>query len=66
LIGTESTLYYTRIKDQFNVEVDNYIIPNPQNPGGTESRSVTVINEEETGKSFAFLLPVAIYLSYKF
>lgn len=66
LIGTECTLYYTKLRDRSNVEVDHYIIPNPGNSTATESRSLSVINEEDTGKSFAFLLPVAIYLSFKF
>ncbi len=66
LIGTECTLYYTKLRDRFNVEIDNYFILNSDNSNITSSRSLSVINEEDNGKSFAFLLPVAIYLSFKF
>jgi|GEM_PF-1536700 hypothetical protein len=66
LIGTECTLYYTKLNDRFNVEIDNYLVPNSNDTNFTRIRDINVINEKDTGKSFAFLLPVALYLSFKF
>ncbi len=66
LIGTECTLYFTRLTERFNLETDNYIIPNSNNPNSNVSRSINVFNEKNSGKSFVFLLPVALYLSFKF
>ncbi len=66
LIGTECTLYYTKLEDRFNTEVDNFVISNSGSTTIPDSRGLFVLNEEDTGNSFTFLLPVAIYLSFKF